>query len=150
MFRKIIKLISLTFVLLLLLSLSACSSNLSGTYVNMGNNTETLSFSGKNFILQSSNNQFSGTYRVSGDNLILSFNHGSFSSDEYASLRNNNKTIVADGYTFVKESGNSGIPWWGWVLIIIIGFSVVNFIYKAITKRDLSDDIEKAVDKMDE
>lgn len=60
------------------------------------------------------------------------------------------ETFSEAGLINSSGSGNSNMPWWGWALIIFFGLGVISVVYKAITKRDLGEDIERLTDKLDE
>jgi len=142
--KRILSVLLVLIMFLMLLMLSGCrSSSLSGRFINQGNATEYLEFTGgRNVVLVSGNNTAVGRYRLNGSNLIITFNHGGFLSDERLNINSRRNVITYHGITFVSE-GRSGLPWWGWGLIILIGFGVISHIYQSITKRPLEDDLDK-------
>ena len=150
--RRIITICFSVMMLLITLILTGCGSrSLSGRFVNQHNPNEFLEFTsswGNREVALISEGRFMyGTYRINGSNLTMSFSQGSFVSDSHATIIDS-RTINFAGFPFILD-GNPGMPWWGWGLIIFFGLMIISLLYKAITKRDLSDDLDKLNDKLD-
>lgn len=148
--KRIISLVMGLMILVVAVVLTGCStsSTLSGKYTNP-NGTEYLEFKSKNkVVLHSGEEIISGKYDTALNFIYITFDTETHYSDAVFGI-NNNKDIIyhESGATFVKEDS---MPWWGWALIIFFGLGIISVIYKAITKRDLGDDLEALGDKVDE
>ena len=148
----------------LMVMLSSCgeSNSLSGKYVNAGDNTEYLEFSGKNSFELYKNGKMSmyGSYKISGDILTLSFDLGSSWSDLSCKLNKSKNTIYFDGTSYIKggtdaagniveEKGFWAKHWPKFVIGFIV-LGVIGMIYNKVTGRDLGDDIENLGDRIDD
>ena len=131
-------------MLFALISLSGCRSNsLSGVFVNENDSSEYLEFVDGWFILMSGGEFFTdGTYRLRGTNLALFF-HG-LNVEEQAIINRTRNNINLMGTNFVRQgifdresSGreSSGLSWWMWIIIIIVGLTIIANLSKGGSKK---------------
>ena len=134
--NTIMSMIFMVFILML----SGCGgSGLSGKYVNEANDSQYLEFlSSREVVLHGGEYpNIDGFYKIKGNILIISFNHGGFYSDDTFGLNSSKSTISYTGGSFTKEKGFWAKHW----LKILIGWIILGLIvmaYEKITGREIS------------
>ena len=84
--------------------LAACSgSGLSGTYKSQGLIAQTFTFSSNNVTMSAFGVNASGTYKISGGNITITYSIFGISSDWTQSYSKNGKIITIGGTEFVKQ-----------------------------------------------
>jgi len=150
--------------------LSGCGllpKTLSGKYVSKDAGTDYyIEFKGHSFTMSNGAVSFGGTYTIdSNDKVTLSFDPRLNQGDLILYLNKNSlysftgtspymEETFVKGTLSVNGTTSSGMPWWGWTLIIIFSISiiyqVISAAYKKVTKRDLEEDISKLSEKIDD
>ena len=155
--KRKIKLMTLCLIVVLFaITLGGCSTPLSGKYINQFDPESYIEFYNKNMVTVYEDEEnfplgLTGTYKVRGKKLFLEFELGGFESEMEMSINKNKEIITYKLTNYVKEQGSGSIhiPWWGWLLIAGLAYTVIGAIYKGITKRDLDDDLDAFGDDLD-
>lgn len=90
-------------VLCLAISLTACGSKLSGTYASTGIISQTFAFEGSNVTMSAFGINASGTYKIEGDSIIITYNLFGSEQSMTQSFKKDGKTIYIGGTAFNKQ-----------------------------------------------
>lgn len=90
-------------VLCMVFSLTACGSKLSGTYVSTGLITQTFTFDGNNVTMSAFGINASGTYKIDGDSIIITYNFLGSEQSMTQSFKKDGSTIYIGGTAFNKK-----------------------------------------------
>lgn len=90
-------------VCLLLVTLCACSSSLSGTYVSQGLIAQSFTFDGDHVTMSAFGLNVSGTYEIQDDTIIIHYSLFGLDYDWEQSFSRSGKTITIGGTDFTKS-----------------------------------------------
>lgn len=93
----------IAFVLILALLLTACSGGLNGTYVSQGLVSQTFTFSGDTVTMSAFGLNASGTYRIDGDQIVISYNMFGQDYSWAQPFSRSGNTITIGGTEFKKQ-----------------------------------------------
>ncbi len=95
---------SLLVIFIILCSLTACSTKLSGTYTSDGIVKQSFTFKDDNVVLMSAFGvDAEGTYKIEDDKITVTYKLLNLSYDWEKSFQKEGDTITIDGTQFVKE-----------------------------------------------
>lgn len=90
-------------VLCLIFSLTACGNKLSGTYASTGLISQTFTFDGNNVTMFAFGINASGTYKIDGDSIIITYNLFGSEQSMTQSFKKDGSTIYIGGTAFNKK-----------------------------------------------
>lgn len=103
MMKKIKHGIALLLAVTLILTLSACGSKLKGTYVSEGLISQTFTFDGDDVTMSAFGINVSGKYKISGNQIIITYSLLGLENTWTQSFSKSGKTINIGGTDFVKR-----------------------------------------------
>ena len=90
-------------ILCLVFSLTACGGKLSGTYVSTGLISQSFTFDGNNVTMSAFGINASGTYKIDGDSIIITYSIFGSEQSMTQSFKKDGSTIYIGGTAFNKE-----------------------------------------------
>lgn len=93
----------LLLVLSLLLTFSACGGGLNGTYVSQDAISQTFTFSGDQVTMSAFGIDATGTYRIEGSKIVITYSLFGFEYDWEQSFSQSGNTITIGGTVFQKQ-----------------------------------------------
>lgn len=103
MIKKIKYGIALLLTVSLILTLSACGSGLKGTYASEGLVAQTFTFDGDDVIMSAFGINVSGKYKVSGNQITITYSLLGMENTWTQSFSKSGKTINIGGTDFMKR-----------------------------------------------
>ena len=101
--RLIKKIIVGLIVLCMVCLLAACGNTLNGTYTSSGLISQSFTFSGNNVTMSAFGINASGTYRIEGDSIVITYSILGMEQSMTQSFKNDGNTIYIGGTAFVKQ-----------------------------------------------
>ncbi len=102
--RKFKSGVALLLAIILILSLSACGSGLKGTYVSEGFIFQTFTFDGDNVTMSAFGINVSGKYKISNDQITITYSLLGMENTWTQSFSKSGKTITIGGTDFTKQN----------------------------------------------
>lgn len=90
-------------ILCMFFMLTACGNKLSGTYTSTGVINQTFSFNGDNVTMSAFGINASGTYKIEGDSIIITYNLFGLEQSMTQSFEKDGSTIYIGGTAFSKQ-----------------------------------------------
>lgn len=97
------KIVVVLVVLCMAFSLTACGNKLSGTYTSEGVISQTFSFNGDNVTMSAFGIDASGTYKIEGDSITITYNLFGSEQKMIQSFKKDGSTIYIGGTAFNKK-----------------------------------------------
>lgn len=90
-------------ILCMVFLLTACGNKLSGTYASTGVISQTFSFNGDSVTMSAFGIDTSGTYKIDGDTIIITYNLFGSEQSMTQSFKKDGNTIYIGGTAFNKQ-----------------------------------------------